>query len=89
MIEIEWEGQAYRSVAAAARAHGVKWSTMKRWIARGGRCSRGSSVPIRDRGLTFASGADMARHYGVTTQCVNDALNRGRLEYVGTQKHSR
>lgn len=40
-------------------------------------------VPITIRGKTYASIAEAARAHNVNRQTVADALNRGRLDYVG------
>lgn len=78
----QFRGQWYKSMAAAARAHGLEPNTLHKAKLEGrldqvGRKHRGNPTAVRLNGLDFASVNDAARHFGVHRTVITRILNKG------------
>jgi len=88
-------GVTYPSISAAARAHGVRPSTIHSAMERGrldyvgvGSSKNGkwNGSPVVIRGVTYSSLREAARALGVSPQAVSTALMRGTADNVGLRK---
>lgn len=84
-VEIEWDGQIWPSITAAARAEGVDRNTIRYWLDL--KPSRPSSFPVTIRGRLYPSIAEAARQLGLARSTVRKAMLCGRLDSVGLGKN--
>lgn len=84
---VYFKGQWYKTMAAAARAHGLAPNTLHKAKLTGtldkvGNRRSGNPMPVKLNGIEFVSVKDAARYFGVHRSTIERTLEKGLDTYT-------